>query len=148
MALFPTWSTISTIPQVLRRINPNALLSLFWLQLGQTKRPHCMLAQLHPQFRVLQQGKCLSYPPDCMDWVTETPLTRGQRLLKFHPYSLFRPKGGRKTINLFTHFHGLMPNNNYKHLQCFVMLETHSETHRGQMSHICDISTLRVNLIN
>ena len=29
--------------------------------------------QLHPQHRVLQQGKCLSYPPDCVGGVTESP---------------------------------------------------------------------------
>ena len=28
------------------------------------------------------------------------------------------------------------------------MLGTHSELYRGQMSHICDISPLRVNKIN
>ena len=37
-----------------------------------------------------------------------------------------------------------MPDNNYKHLKCFVMLGTHSELRRGQMSHICDISALSV----
>ena len=29
--------------------------------------------QLHPRYRVLQQGKCLSYTPECMGGVTETP---------------------------------------------------------------------------
>ena len=28
--------------------------------------------QLHPRFWVLQQGKCLNYPPDCVGRVTET----------------------------------------------------------------------------
>ena len=32
-------------------------------------------------------------------------------------------------------------------LEGFVMLGTHSQLHRGQMSYICDISPLRVNLI-
>ena len=68
--------------------------------------------QLHPRFRVLQQGKCLSYPPEHV---------RGTPPLKFLPYSLFRPKGGRKTINFFTHFHGFVPG---QHLECFVMLRT------------------------
>ena len=54
------------------------------------------------------------------------------------------PKGGRKTINFFSHFHGLMPDNNYKHLECIVMQGTHSKPRRDQMSHICDISALRV----
>ena len=29
--------------------------------------------QLHPRYRVSQQGKCLSYQPDCVDGVTDTP---------------------------------------------------------------------------
>ena len=29
--------------------------------------------QLHPRFWVLQQGKCLRYPPDSMGGVTESP---------------------------------------------------------------------------
>ena len=35
--------------------------------------------------------------------------------------------------NLFSHFYGLIPNTNYKSLECFVMLGTHSELRRGQM---------------
>ena len=115
--------------------------------------------QLHPRFRVLQQGKCLIYPPDCVGRVTkspncvggcapfEPPLMEGHLTLKFPSYSLFRPKGGRKTINIFSHFHGLVPDTNYKHLECFVMLGTHSEPHRGQMSHICDICAQRVKIM-
>ena len=74
-----------------------------------------------------------------------TPVNGGTPPLKFPPYSLFRPKGGRKTINFFTHFLGFVPDTNYKHLECFVMLGTLSEPRRGRMSHICDISALRVN---
>ena len=44
-----------------------------------------------------------------------TPINGGHPILKFSPWSLFRPKGGRKTINLFSHFHGLVPDTNYKH---------------------------------
>ena len=66
----------------------------------------------------------------------EPPLMGGDPTLKL----LFRLKGGRKTINFFSHFYGLVPDTNYKHLECFVMLGTHSEPHtrRG------DISALRV----
>ena len=123
---------------------------------GKQNDPTACWHQLHPRFRVLQQGKCLSYPPERVGGVTKTtncvggfpfepPSTGGHPPLQFPPYSLFRPKGSRKTINLFSHFHGLVPDTNYKHLECFVMLGTHSEPHRGQMSHICDISPLRVN---
>ena len=37
-----------------------------------------------------------------------------------------------------------MPDINYKDLEGFVMLGTHSEPCSGEMSHICDISVLRV----
>ena len=106
---------------------------------GKQNDPTACWHQLHPQFRVLQQGKRLSYPPDC---VGGTPF---EPPLQFHPCSIFRAKGGQKTIN---YFHGLIPDTNYKHFECFVMLGTHSEPHRGQMSHIhvCDISALRINM--
>ena len=97
---------------------------------GKQNDPTACWHQLHPRFRVLQQGKCFRYPPDCMGGVTEpriawavrglcplpTPINGGTRPLKFPPYLLFRPKGGRKTINCFSHFHGLVPDTNYKHL--------------------------------
>ena len=33
---------------------------------GKQNDPTACWHQLHPRFRVLQQGKCLSYPPDCV----------------------------------------------------------------------------------
>ena len=65
------------------------------------------------------------------------PLTGGHPHLKFPLYSTFRAKGGRKTT-------GLIADTNYEHLECFVMLGMHSQLHRGQMSHIYNISPLRV----
>ena len=106
---------------------------------GKQNDPTACWHQLHPRFRVLQQGKCLSYPPERMGEITEPTNCVGGTPpppLKFTPYSLFRPKGGRKTINFFSHFHGLVPDTNYKHFECFVMLGTHSEPRRGQMSHM------------
>ena len=40
---------------------------------GKQNDPTACWHQLHPQFRVLQQKKCLSYPPECVGGVTETP---------------------------------------------------------------------------
>ena len=40
-----------------------------------------------------------------------------------------------------------MPDANYKHLENFIRLGTHSEPRRGEMSHICDISFPRVNKV-
>ena len=65
--------------------------------------------------------------PNCMGRVTESPNCMG-RVTEF-PNCM----GG---------------NTNCKHLECFVTLETHSQLHRGQMSHICDISPLRVKILD
>ena len=62
--------------------------------------------------------------------------------LKFTPHSIFRAKGGQKTINVFSHFHGLSLTQ-IINVWC-IMLGAHSQLRRGQMSHICDISPLRV----
>ena len=35
--------------------------------------------QLYPRFQVLQQGKCLRHPPDCVGGVTEPSKLRGRR---------------------------------------------------------------------
>ena len=53
-----------------------------------------------------------------------------------------------QALNIFSNFHGFMPDANYKHLESFVKLGTHSEPRRGEMSHICDISLLRVKVQN
>ena len=51
-----------------------------------------------------------SYPPDCMGGKGALPLS--------NPFnSVFRAKGYRKTINLFSHFHGLIPDTDYKYLK-------------------------------
>ena len=46
--LLPTCLSGLESPQALRRINSNAVVSLFWLQLGQTNQPRCMLASATP----------------------------------------------------------------------------------------------------
>ena len=148
-------------PQALRRITSNTVLSLFWLQLWQTKQPHSMLAPATPtisSFTVREMSQLPTRLCGRSNWncklhgrrgaqPLQTTINRGTSPLKFPPYLLFTPKGSRKTINVFSHFHGLIPDTKYKHLECFVMLGTHSELRKGQMSHICDISTLRVKYI-
>ena len=79
----------------------------------------------------------VSETTNCEGYAPFEPKLTGDTPFKIPPYSLFRPKGGRN-------FHGLIPDTNYKHLECFITLGTHSEPRRGQMSHICDISPLRV----
>ena len=59
-------------------------------------------------------------------------LTGGHHPLKFPPYSLFRPKGGQKTINFFSHVHQLVPDANYKHLDSLVQLGTDGEPRRDE----------------
>ena len=126
---------------------------------GKQNNPTACWYQLHLRFQVLQQGKCLRYPPERIGRATETTICVGDEgppsnlhqwgtpPLKFFPYLLFRPKGGRKSSNFFSHFHGLVPDINYKDLEGFVMLGTHSEPCRGETSHICDISVLRVKSV-
>ena len=81
---------------------------------GKQNDPTACWHQLHPRFRVLQQGKCLSYPPERVGGVIETtnfvggeglrplrtPVNGGTPPFKIPPYLLlFRLIGGRKTIN-------------------------------------------------
>ena len=101
---------------------------------GKQNDPTTCWHQLHPRFQVLQQGKC----------PLATLINGGTPPLNPPPYSLFRPKGDRKTINFFSHFHGLVPDASYKHLESFIKLGTHSEPRRVELLHICDISLLRV----
>ena len=70
---------------------------------GKQNDPTACWHQLHPRFLVLQQGKCLRYPPERVGGVPqiawaargfapfEPQLTRGHPPLKFPPYSLFSP---------------------------------------------------------
>ena len=77
----------------------------------------------------------------------EPPLTGGHPPLKFLHTHYLGQRGAEKPSTSLAIFMGLSLIPIYKHLECFVMLGTHSEPHRGQMSHIyivCDISPLRV----
>ena len=40
---------------------------------GKQNNPTTCWHQLHPRYRVLQQGKCLSYTPECVGGVSEAP---------------------------------------------------------------------------
>ena len=71
--------------------------------------------QLHPQFRILQQGKCLSYPgpPDWVGGSLNPQISRVARgCTHFEP---LLTKGGLKTINFFSHFNGLISDSNYNY---------------------------------
>ena len=109
-------------PQVLRKIKSNAVLSLFWLELGQKKWPHCMLAPATPTISGFKAGEMTQEPSRARGrghWnhtlrggrggqaPFEPQLTGGHPPLKFPPYSLCSPKGGRKTINFLPIFMGL-----------------------------------------
>ena len=73
---------------------------------------------LHPRFWVLQEGKCLSYPPDCIGkslksqiaWAAsvlhplQTPFNRGTPSLKLPQYSLFTAE---KLSTIYAIFMGL-----------------------------------------
>ena len=103
----------SKVPKCFVGLNQMQCSPSFDWNWGKQNDPTVCWHQLHPRFPVLQQGKCLRYPPERVGGVTETancvgsegavpplnPINRGTPPLKFPPYSLFRPKGGRKTIN-------------------------------------------------
>ena len=84
---------------------------------GKQNDPTACWHQLHPRFRVLQQGKCLSYPPD----------------LKFPRTRYLGQRAAEKPSTFLPIFMGFVPDTNYKHLECFIMLGTLSELRRGQM---------------
>ena len=44
---------------------------------GKQNDPTACWYQLHPRFQVLQQGKCLCYPPEHVGGVTETTICMG-----------------------------------------------------------------------
>ena len=114
----------SKVPKYFVELNQMQCCCSFDWKWGKHNDPTACWHQLHPRFRVLQQGKCLSYTPDFVGGVTEhpklcgwlcairTPINGGTPSFKIPPYSLFRPKGGQKTINIFSHFHRLVSDTN------------------------------------
>ena len=100
--------------KALSRIKWNVVLSLFWLEQGQTKWPHCMLAPATLKtsgFTAREMPQVPSRACGRGHWNHKlrgrrgnkapfwTPINGGTPPLKFPPCSLFRPKGSRKTIN-------------------------------------------------
>ena len=125
LAPFLTWNTTSTnlltgtweSRQVLCRTNWNAVFSLLWLQLRQTKQPHHMLAPATPSISGFTARE-MSQLPTRLCWrghrnpklrgrrarrlhLLWTPINKGTPPLKSPSYLLFRSKGGWKTINVF-----------------------------------------------
>ena len=62
----------SKVPKRFVGLNQMQCSPSFDWNLGKQNDPTVCWDQLHPRFRVLQQGKCLNYPPDCVGVVTET----------------------------------------------------------------------------
>ena len=58
--------------------------------------------------------------------------------------SLYLKQRAVEKQSAFSHFCGLIPDTNYKHFECFIMLGTHSLLCRGQMSYMWD-RPLKVN---
>ena len=114
--------------QTLCRIKSNAVFSLFWQQLGQTKRPHYMLAKSYTHSIGFSNKKYFSYPSDCVGGVTEptncVSSSTGSTLFVIPPNTL------PKTLHLW-----LDTESNNECLKCFVKLEMHSQGHKGEMSY-------------
>ena len=82
---------------------------------------HCSLS-LPQTWLLFRHGVLLL--PTCLPGLESPQALRrinSNAVLSLYAYSSFNPKDGRKTINFLSHFHELMPDNNYKHLECFVM---------------------------
>ena len=108
-APFQTWSITSTNFVGLNQMQCSPPFDWNW---GKQNVPNACWHKLHTRFQVIQQGKCLSYPPDRVGGVTETKKMRrwwgeaslrttingGILPLKLPSYSLFRSKGGWKTF--------------------------------------------------
>ena len=62
----------SKVPKLFVGLNQMQCSPSFDWNWGKQNDPTACWQQLHPRFRVLQQGKCLSYPPEGVGGVTET----------------------------------------------------------------------------
>ena len=74
---------------------------------GKQNDPIVCWHQLHPRFRVLQQGKCLTYTPDCVGGDTETQNCvgcEGAAPFKIPPVLVILAKGQPKNHQLFWPF--------------------------------------------
>ena len=80
--------------------------------------------------------------PQTFMWVASELHSTGGPPFEIPPYSIFRPKSGQESINIFSHFHELITETNYQHLECSITLGMHSQVCRCQLSQICDISPL------
>ena len=124
---------------------------------GKQNDPTACWHQLHRRFQVLQQGKCLSYALDHMGRVNEppialaarglcplrTPINRGTTPFKIPhpPYLLFRQNGSRIPSKFLAFFHEFIHAPSISSASNTIW----TTSGRGQMSHICNISALRVN---
>ena len=63
------------------------------------------------------QGGCAHFAP---------PLTGDTSFQNSLRARYLGQRAAKKTINVFRHFHGLIPDTHYKHLECFVMVGMHS----------------------
>ena len=108
---------------------------------------HCMLTPATPTMSGFPAREMSQLSTRLHGRVTESPICVGpiiRRTLpsKFPPYSIFRAKGGQKTIKFCSNFHGVTPDTNYKHFECFVMLGTYSQLcrYRSNVTHKCQYS--------
>ena len=80
---------------------------------GKQNDPTACWHQLHPRFPVLQQGKCLSYPPERVGGVTETTNCVGDdggtTPFKIPPVLIIQAKGRPKNHQLFKPFSWVWP---------------------------------------
>ena len=67
----------SKVPKRFVGLNQMQCSPFFDWNCGKQNDPTACWHKLHPQFQVLQQGKCLRYPPERVGVVTETTICLG-----------------------------------------------------------------------
>ena len=121
MAPFLTWSTTFTNFIALHRINSNAILPILTATgVSKTTQPHCIFAPATPTILGFTARQMSQLPTRLCGQGHWTPNLHGQwggcfpfePTLKFSLYSLFKAKGSRKIINIFSHFPGLFLDTN------------------------------------
>ena len=108
---------------------------------GKQNKTHCMLAT--PTISGFTAREMSRLPTRLRGRGHQIPNCVGHSLYN-SPCLIFRAKGSRKTINLFLQFSWSYP---WYQLHTFGVLHNARNTVRtawGQMSHICDISPLRI----
>ena len=111
--------------------------SSFRQKMGQRKQTDCMLAPATTTISGFTTREMSQLLTSLCEWVTESPncVSGGDTPLKF-PRTLYLGQRAAEKPSTFIAILLSCHGSNYEHLECLIMLGTHSKLHRGQTSHI------------